>query len=273
MSDWILLRNESELATKAKTLRRKCRGHYYTNYFFFHSTRDIELRYTEMFYQEDGDNLYVIERKDDFYQLFYFVGDVDAFRLDLPPSVESGVMTCELDEEEGKENQGPVLERLHQEGFADYKNFHYYTYKYAGEKIRRLYPKEYDLNYQASVEELSAMYDIFDPYADNLPPRRAFQAWLESMDILSCAVDGHYAGSIMRRKSGWGIGYVFALDAFPGVGACLTLEQRARNIEKHPDKTYAKTGLIEDNNLPSIRMNQRLGFKRGNQYHKVLRRK
>lgn len=273
MSDWILLRNESELEAKAKALRRKCRGHYYTNYYFLHSSRGDELRYTEMFYQEDGDNLYAIERVDDFYQFFYFVGDVDGFRLDLPPSVEGGVMTCEFSEVEGKEKQGPVLERLYQEGFADYKNFHYYTYKYAGEKIRRLYPKGYDLNYQASVEELSVMYDVFDPYTDALPPRRAFPAWLEARNILSCAVGGQYAGSILWRKDGWGNGHVFALDMFPGVGAYLTLEKRAWNIEKYPDKPYVITGLIEDNNIRSIQMHQRFGFKCGNQYHKVLIRR
>ena len=103
MSEWVLLRNETELEAKAKTLRRKCRGHYYTNYYFLHSTRNDDLRYTEMFYREDGDNIYALERMDEFYQLFYFIGDADYIRLELPPSVERGVLTCEIDEEEGKE--------------------------------------------------------------------------------------------------------------------------------------------------------------------------
>ena len=120
MSEWVLLRNETELEAKAKTLRRKCRGHYYTNYYFLHSTRNDDLRYTEMFYREDGDNIYAIERMDEFYQLFYFIGDADHIRLELPPSVERGVLTCEIDEEEGKEKQGAVLEKLYT-GYAERK--------------------------------------------------------------------------------------------------------------------------------------------------------
>lgn len=272
MSGWVLLRNEAELEAKAKALRRKCRGHYYTNYVFIHSTRDEDLRYTEMFYQEDGDNIYAIERKDDFYQLFYFIGDVDHVHLDLPPSVERGVMTCEIDEEEGREKQGLVLEKLYQEGFADYKNLHYYDRK-PGAKHRRIPAglKQFDLTYHASVEELSAMYDIFDPYADNLPPRRAFPEWLETMNILSCAVDGKYAGSYMRLKNGWGTGFIFVHDEFHGVGAYLLSAGIEWSEREHPNKIAH--GAIEDHNIQSIRLHTSFGCERTRQYHKILIRR
>lgn len=272
MSEWVLLRSESELETKARALRRKCRGHYYTNYYFFNSTRDDELRYTEMFYQEDGDNIYAIERRDEYYQMFYFVGDVDRVRLELPPSVERGVMTCEIDEEEGKEKQSLVLEKLYQEGFSDYKLFHFYDRK-PGTRVRRIPSglKGYDLTYQVSMEELSAIYDIFDPYADNLPLRRAFPEWLETMEILSCAVGGEYAGSSMCTKSGWGNGFIFVHDDFPGVGACLLTTGA-----DWADRTYPKRiqrATIEDSNIGSIRLHRSLGYERTGQYHKVLIRR
>lgn len=270
MSEWVLLRNETELEAKAKTLRRKCRGHYYTNYYFLHSTRNDDLRYTEMFYREDGDNIYAIERMDEFYQLFYFIGDADHIRLELPPSVERGVLTCEIDEEEGKEKQGAVLEKLYTEGFTDYKTYHFYDRK-SGQDFRRFHLKGFDLTYQASVEELSAMYDIFDPYSDALPLRKAFPEYLETMSILSCAVDGKHAGSSMGKKDGWGNGFVFVYDEFPGVGAYLLSEGLERELREHPNKILRAT--IEDQNTSSIRLHRSLGYERTKQYHKILIRR
>lgn len=272
MSGWVLLRNESELETKAKALRRKCRGHYYTNYYFLRSTRDDDLRYTELFYLEDGDNLYAIERKDDYYQLFYFVGDADRIRLELPPSVENGVLTCEIDEEERKEKQGPILERLYQEGFGDYKRFHYYDRK-RGAKPRRVLTdlEGFDPTYHASVEELSVMYDIFDPYSYDLPIRRVFPEWLETMDIVSCAVDGKYAGSSMSGKSGWGSTYIFVRDDFRGVGGYLFSADLDRRDREHPNKIQRTA--IEDDNIRSIRLHRSFGYEVTDQYHQVLIRR
>lgn len=270
MGDWILLRSEAELEARAKALRKKCRGHYYTNYYFINSTRDKDLRYTEMFFQEDGDNLYAIERWDDFYQLFYFVGDVESIHLDLPLSVDCSVLTCEIDEEEGKEKQGLVLEKLYAEGFSDYKKYHFYDRK--GGNLRQFRDlKGFDLTYQASAEELSAMYDIFDPYSDNLPLRKAFPEFLASMDILSCAVDGKYAGSSMSRKDGWGNGFIFVHDDFPGVGAYLLSIGLDWADREHPNRIQRAT--IEDNNARSIRLHKAFGYKRTNQYHKILIRR
>lgn len=271
MSQWILLSSEAELEEKAKTLRRKCRGHYYTNYYFIHSSRENDLQYTEMFYQEDGDNLYAIERMDDFYQLFYFVGDTEHFRLELPPSVECGVLTCEFDEMEEKEKQGPVLERLYAEGFSVYKKYHYYDRK-PGD-FRRFHRKGFDTTYQASVEELSVMYDIFDPYSDNLPLRKAFPEYLESMNIVSCAVNGKYAGSSMWKKSGFGGQFIFICDEFrgKGIGGYLLSAGSEKFYSGHPNKVFHVA--IEDQNIGSIQMHETFGFERIKQYHTVLMRR
>jgi len=269
MGEWILLRSEAELETKAKVLRKRCRGHYYTNYYFINSTRDNDLRYTEMFYREDGDNLYAIERKDDFYQLFYFAGDVDSIRLDFPTSVEHSVLTCEIDEEEGKEKQGPVLEKLYAEGFSDYKNYHFYDRR--GGEFRRFHLDGFDLSYQASPEELSVMYDIFDPYSDNLPLRKAFPEYLKSMSIVSGAVNGKYAGSYIFSPSGWRPGYVFSCGIFSGTGKCVTSAMLDQLAREHPDRIARST--IEDNNIKSIHLHMGFGYKRTNQYHKILIRR
>lgn len=266
MGQWMLLQSEAELEAKAKALRRKCRGHYYTNYYFINSTRECNLRYTEMFYQEDGDNLYVIERRDGFYQLFYFVGDTDSVRLDLPLSVECGVLTCEIDEEEGKEKQGLVLEKLYAKGFADYKNYHFYERR--GGDFRRFHLDGFDLTYQASLDELSAMYDIFDPYSDNLPLRKAFPEYLGTMDIISCAVGGQYAGSHIAPKNGWGSGYIFVRGGFLGVGALLLSAKLDQLAREHPARIAG--GLIEDHNVKSIRLHKAFDYKQTKQYHKVL---
>ncbi len=270
MSDWVLLRCEAELEMKAKALRRKCRGHYYTNYYFIRSTRDNDLRYTEMFYREDGDNLYAIERRDDFYQLFYFVGEADRIRLELPPSVEHGVLTCEIDEEEEKEKQGPVLEKLYEEGFADYKNYHIYDRK-GGQDFQRSCLKDCDLTYQASVEELSAMYDIFDPYSDSLPLRKAFPEYLETMDILSCAVNGKYGGSSMVKKDGWGATYIFACSGVPGTGSNLLSARIDRDLYAYPGRI--KCVSVEDHNVKSIRLHTAFGYESTKRYHKILIRR
>jgi len=269
MGQWTLLQNEAELEAKAKALRKKCRGHYFTNYYFINSTRDFDLRYTEMFYQEDGNNLYAIERRDEFYQLFYFVGDVDSVRLELPTSVEHSVLTCEIDEEEGKEKQGCVLEKLYAEGFSDYKNYHFYDRR--GGDFRRFHLDGFDLTYQASLDELAVMYDIFDPYSDNLPLRKAFPEYLKKMDILSCAVDGQYAGSTLSAKSGWGNGFTFVHDDFSGAGALLLSAGLDQFTREHPDRIARAT--IEDHNIKSIRLHTRFGYERTKQYHKILIRR
>lgn len=265
MGEWILLKNEAELEAMAKALRRRCRGHYYTNYFFINSTRNNDLRYTEMFYQSDGDNLYAIERKDNFYQLFYFVGDVDSVRLDLPPSVDQGVLTCEIFDEEGKDRQRCVLEKLYMEGFCVYKKYHFYERK-RGE-FRGIRSKSLNAGYQASEEELSIMYDIFDPYSDNLPLRKAFPEFLASMNIISFAVGGEYVGSYLYKKNNWGSnGYAFVRDKFLGLGSYVVSSGLATQLLEHPNWR----GIIDDNNTKSIRLNEALGVKRTKQYEMVL---
>lgn len=270
MSEWILLKSESELETMARALRRKCRGHYYTNYFFINSTRNDDLRYTEMFWMAEGDNLYAIERKDDFYQLFYFVGDPESIQLNLPPSVEQGVLTCEIYEEEGKEKQGCVVEKLYTEGFCDYKKYHYYERK--GGDFRRINPQRLNIAYQASEEELSVMYDIFDPYSDNLPLRKAFSEFLASVNIVSCAVGGEYIGSYLYKKNNWGAnGYIFVRDKFSGLGSYVVSAGLDSYVCKHPNGRAR--GMIEDNNTRSIRLNEAFGFERTKQYQAILIRR
>jgi len=74
MQDWKLLETETELKEKVSVLRKKCRGHYFTNYQSFHSTLNDELAYTEMYWKCAVDNIYLIKRHDDFYKLFYAIG-------------------------------------------------------------------------------------------------------------------------------------------------------------------------------------------------------
>lgn len=268
MGNWIIVKSEAELEAKAKALRKKCRGHYYTNYIFFNSTRDDDLRYTEMFYQEDGDNLYTIERMDDHYQFFYFIGDVGSVRLELPPSVESSVLKCAIPDEEGREKQGLVLEKLYSLGFSNYKKFLYYERKEGN--FQRFHREGVDFSYQASVEELSAIYDIFDPYADHLPLRKGFPEFLSLMDIISCTVDGQYAGSYMSHREQGGFGFLFTLDQFrgSGIGVMLVSVWLDRFFQEHP-KRICRVTILEDN-TDSIRLHTAFGFERTKQYHQIL---
>ena len=71
-----------------------------------------EIASTEIFYREEDENLTIIKRWDDFYQMYYFIGNLDVYTLDLPVSVNYGTLICELIEKENREKQEGVVKKL-----------------------------------------------------------------------------------------------------------------------------------------------------------------
>ena len=93
------------------------------------------------------------------------------------------------------------------------------------------------------------------------------------MDIISCSVNGKYAGTTMGKKNGWGNGYIFAYDEFPGVGAYLASAWLEMEDHSRPNSQKIERATIEDNNIKSIKLHRTFGYERTKQFHKILIRR
>lgn len=124
MAEWISLTSKAVLDEKARALRRKCRGHYFSNYVWFSAAIEKEIPYSPMWLFEEGDNMLLLQQYNEFFKLFYFIGDITSFRLQLPAIVGEKKVLCEFIEEEGKEKQKEIAESLIQLGFAQYRKFY-----------------------------------------------------------------------------------------------------------------------------------------------------
>lgn len=124
MSEWKVLESKSVLDDKVRILRRRCRGHFYTNYIWFSSSIGRQFPFTKMWICEEGDNMLLLQQYDTFYKLFYYLGDVGNLKLMLPDETRDARVICEFFEEENKEKQAEVLAKLCTLGFSVYRKFY-----------------------------------------------------------------------------------------------------------------------------------------------------
>lgn len=266
--EWKLLQDESQLKDLIKPIKKDCKGNFYTNYQFLNSTTDDDIKYTEIFFAQDGDNVYILKRKDDCYQFSYAAGRVEDLEVSkFPQSVQNSMVCCDIIEIEGKEKQGFAAEKLLQNGFKEYKSYHMWELDKQEIKVHNM--KRFKFTDFTDEEYLKRIFYVFDPYADMLPLRKQFADYLTEVYSFSCLVKGEYAGSnIYKIKGNTGVEeFVFRDSKFPGVGAVLCEELLNRCFNVHNcNKVYA---WIDDNNVPSIKMHEQIGFTRSRQYKKT----
>ncbi|MDE7204828.1 MAG: hypothetical protein K2O91_23695, partial [Lachnospiraceae bacterium] len=73
MGHWTLLETGDELTEKIQKLQRKCTKRVLSNYFLSDKQINEEIVNTEFFYIEEDENITLIKRCDDFYQMYYFI--------------------------------------------------------------------------------------------------------------------------------------------------------------------------------------------------------
>lgn len=224
MAEWKSLTSKLVLDEKAKVLRRKCRGHYYSNYVWFSSVVEREFPYSSMWFIEDGDNMLVLQQYNHFFKLFYFVGDIEHLKLSFPKTVYDSQVLCEYFEEEGKEKQTEIYKVLLECGFAPYRKF----YMWECDELKNEFSKRNDLCFDNvfTREQLKELLGSFDPYVDLIPLPELFEDYYNQKRFLTCYVDGEYAGVVVYtiKDSVIDEDFIYVKPQYRGIGKYLYVE-------------------------------------------------
>ncbi len=221
MNKWNLLLSKAELDGKAKALRRKCRGHFFSNYVWFSDAIKKEFLYSKMWLCEDGDNILLLQQYDTFYKLFYFVGDVEKLIVTLPDETQSKHVLCEFFEEEGKEKQTEVLKELLSSGFKCYRKF--YMFESSENSHLEQTPEDITFDNCFTESQLRELFSYFDPYVDLIPLQELFDEYYNKKSFFVCYVNYEYAGVIVYTIKDAQINedFVFVKPKFRGIGKYL----------------------------------------------------
>lgn len=221
MAEWVSLTSKADLDEKARALRRKCRGHYFSNYVWFSAAIEKEIPYSNMWLQEDGDNMFLLQQYNTFFKLFYFIGDVDNVKLSFPQVDADTHALCEFFEEEGKEKQSSILNILSSQGFALYRKFYMWECNGMTDDLSERSDLCFDGAF--SREQLKELQETFDPYVDLLPLDGLFEEYYNSKRYFTCYVDNEYAGVVVYtvKDSVIDEDLIYVKPQFRGVGKYL----------------------------------------------------
>lgn len=221
MAEWVSLTSKTVLDEKVRALRRKCRGHYYSNYVWFSAAIEKEMPYSPMWLLEEGDNILLLQQYNDFFKLFYFIGDIEHLNFTFPLQVTESHILCEFFEEEGKEKQGLMLNALSQQGFKLYRKF--YMWECGGLRDGLLIRNDLRFDGVFSREQLKELQDTFDPYVDLLPLPDLFEDYYNNKRYFTCYVNNEYAGVVVYtvKDSVIDEDLIYVKPQFRGVGKYL----------------------------------------------------
>lgn len=221
MVEWVILTSKAVLDEKARALRRKCRGHYYSNYVWFSAAIEKEMPYSNMWLFEEGDNMLLLQQYNEFFKLFYFIGDVENAKFIFPQVRSDKHVLCEFFEEEGKEKQDLIGKALASQGFTLYRKF----YMWECDSLTDETLQGNDLRFDGvfSREQLKELQDTFDPYVDLLPLPSLFEEYYNSKRYFTCYVDNEYAGVVVYtvKDSVIDEDLIYVKPQFRGVGKYL----------------------------------------------------
>ena len=221
MAEWVSLTSKAVLDERARALRRKCRGHYYSNYVWFSAAIEKEIPYSKMWLFEEGDNMLLLQQYNEFFKLFYFIGDVDTVKFSFPQAGSDKHVLCEFFEEEGKEKQSLILNSLIAQGFTLYRKF----YMWECDSLKDEHLQRDDLHFDGvfSREQLRELQDSFDPYVDLLPLPELFEEYYNNKCYFTCYVDNEYAGVVVYtiKESIIDEDLIYVKPQYRGVGKYL----------------------------------------------------
>lgn len=226
MSEWTILESKAIIDDKARMLRRKCRGHYFSNYIWFSEAIAKQFPFSQFFICEEGDNVLVLQKYDGFDKLFYFLGDVDNFTMTPPKDSHSSKILCEMFEEEDKEKQTVVLDKLCSQGFSVYRKFYMWECNSSENISLQLANKDgrkitYGEN--LSREQLKALFKSFDPIVDLMPLPELFEDYYNSKHFLTCYIDNQLAGIVVYtvKDNVADEDFIYVFPKFRGIGSIL----------------------------------------------------
>lgn len=272
MGDWRVLETGDELTEKIQELKRKCSKRVLSNYLLSEQQVNEEIADTEYFYTEKGENITLIKRWDDFYQMYYFIGNQNAFFLNLPMSVDQGILICELIEKDTRKRQEEVVGKLHFFGFKDYKR--YYLWEYTNVETIDIEDKRLTFTDECEYSVLAEIYKIFDHYSDRLPLSSNFKKFCDKIGKLLCWDGDEYVGAVIysMNKNVATEEYVYITESAQGKGYAKLLENRFVNHCMHVLHLKRIYAWIEINNVKSIVLHQSAGYLKTDQYKLTLKR-
>lgn len=226
MSEWTILESKAILDDKARVLRRKCRGHYFSNFIWFSEAIAKQIPYSQFWIYEKGDNMLVLQEYDGFDKLFYFLGDVNNFEMIPPKASVSSQILCEMFEEEGKEKQTVVLNKLCSQGFFLYRKFYMWECN-KSESISLQHTdkggRKITYGEDLSCEQLKALFKFFDPIVDLMPLPELFEDYYNSKHFLTCYVENQLAGIVVYtvKDNIADEDFIFVIPEYRGIGSIL----------------------------------------------------
>lgn len=219
--NWNLLETKAVIDEKARVLRCKCRGHYYSNYNVFSATLEKEFSYTKIWIAEEGDNMLLLQKYNNFYKLFYFIGEVESLHLSFPEETKNAKILCELFDEDDREKQTPALLSLKQNGFSVYRKF----YMWESTENNGLICDDPDIEFKDGItkNQLQDLFDYFDPLVDLIPLTNQVEDYYNSKHFLACYVKGKYVGCAVYSVKDAQVDedFIYILPMFRGVGKYL----------------------------------------------------
>lgn len=269
MGKWKLIEKETEFRNAFVLLKKSNKGHYYTNFNPLTSRIDSEIEHTEFLMGKYDDNLFLIERYDDFYKLIYVLFEEGVLsNFSLPQSVDSGVLVTDIIEIEGHEKQREAISHLLEIGFVEYKRYHLWECS----SYCMIQGDNTEICGITTNDKLwiSDIYKYFDKYSDCLPMRRMFQSFSNETECLSFSQNGDYIGGVLYHTQGRTAteDFIFITNEFRGVGKkaqSVYLEDIL--LKKGIEKVYA---WIDDDNKASIMIHEQNGFVKTNRYKITL---
>lgn len=272
MGHWILLETGAELNTKIQELKKKCAKRVLSNYLFSDEHINEEIANTEFLYIEEEENITLIKRCDDHYQIYYFIGNLDVYSLKLPMSVDNGILVCELFEKENRERQRDVVRKLGVLGLNVYKK--YYLWEYKDAEIVDIDDKGLIFTEESEYGVFADLYKIFDRYSERLPLLRESENFCAKMSQVQCWDGDKYVGAVIYsvNKNVATEEFIYVTDSARGKGYAKVLENKFISHclhELHVKRIYA---WIETNNIKSVALHQSVGYLKTDQYKLALKR-
>lgn len=250
----------SKLVDEAEREKRKVRTNYISQ-----EGRTLFNTSTPLFSKE-GNNLYIIARRDNINKLYYWCIEVPHGRFDY-----DGEVVCDILERKGRERHQDFVSYLKKNGFAEYAK--YYEWKRADEKYEELWknPLEY-----SEVPDLNAafrIYEIFDTNSDALPEKDIFPEYYKGLESVFLKDQGKCAAFLLYKKKMCSVReeWLWVDKEYRRSGyAVWMLKKMINNCLGKDGGNIRHFTWINENNEESVLLHRKLGMEKTLRYKTTL---
>ncbi len=246
-------------------LKEKINGHRtrksHSNFFFLTQKIQAMIAEGKLFFQEDGQNLFLFERESEFYRMYYFLGDLGSapeIRTDVPVVIEFPYRGAYSP---AQKQEAEYIQRL---GFEPVKQSR--TMSVQAENVI-LPPLLSDSNIviqtagQGESEQIiELLNDSFDKRFSFLPDRAELLRLIDAKRIMTLYYDDTLVGVIdveLRGKTIW-VWHFTVNQAYRQKGLAKALLTHV--IRLHRDRVQEFALWVDMDNTPAVRLYQKTGY-------------